>query len=500
MSELDRIKKLSGILNEDYQYDMTDKGDMHDALGDVQNSMDDVSKIAQKAGNLARQVSDEIEKTLYTDESVQEAGIRDRLGYMSSEEYAREMLNGIKGAPKPGSAEYERMIDKLTDPSLGGGFEPGKGFPKADPNIDPSLGAGIGPKGFPKADPNADPSLGAGIGPKGFAKGSNKPDLYMKRPMRSEAVGDSAECFYDLQDEYCGEQCPSMPHKILIDELVRYLSGDQLQDFCDDFRRHHMDGMEESAVTEGGMKQADIEVQEWAEKYNTKTGVNGDELAHGWLQAMLNSGIMSDSYDQDEYIAFNEKYGYEDDMEWEEDDMDKFFAESPITRGMHDEANAIMKKYGIDEDNFNDILGHFESKDLNELKKLAGLEEMGTVDMDRYDRNKKTKLKLPLSPELERLKKLGVDLGKNEVPMPGGVRDPGYDPNYPYDKDPRRGIVDPELPKVRDPGYDPNYPGNKDPRRGIVDPRKDIKDMIDRIKDKPRDRDMYKFKWQGNQD
>jgi len=116
-------------------------------------------------------------------------------------------------------------------------------------------------------------------------------------------------------------------------------------------------------VNEGGLKQAEIEVQEWAEKYNTKTGVNGDELANGWLQAMLNSGIMSDSYDQDEYIAFNEKYGYEDDMEWEEDDaMDKFYAESPITRSMHDEANAIMKKYGIDEADFNDILGHFESK------------------------------------------------------------------------------------------------------------------------------------------
>lgn len=55
----------------------------------------------------------------------------------------------------------------------------------------------------------------------------------------TEAVGDSAECFYDLQDEFCGEECPSAPHKALIDELVRYLSGDQLQDFCDDFRRHH---------------------------------------------------------------------------------------------------------------------------------------------------------------------------------------------------------------------------------------------------------------------
>ena len=116
-------------------------------------------------------------------------------------------------------------------------------------------------------------------------------------------------------------------------------------------------------VAEGGMKQADIEVQEWAEKYNTKTGVNGDELANGWLQAMLNSGIMSDSYDQDEYSAFNEKYGFEDDMEWEEDDaIEKFFAESPITRGMHDEANAIMQKYGIDEQDINDMLGYMESK------------------------------------------------------------------------------------------------------------------------------------------
>lgn len=73
MTDLNRIKKLSGILNEDYQYDMTDKGDMHDALGDVQNSMDDAVKNIQKAAVLARQVSDAVEDTLYTDESVEEA-------------------------------------------------------------------------------------------------------------------------------------------------------------------------------------------------------------------------------------------------------------------------------------------------------------------------------------------------------------------------------------------------------------------------------------------
>jgi hypothetical protein len=72
----------------------------------------------------------------------------------------------------------------------------------------------------------------------------------------AEAVGDSAECFYDLQDEFCGEECPSTPHKALIDELVRYLSGDQLQDFCDDFRRHHM---AEAVVDEAEIDEADID-------------------------------------------------------------------------------------------------------------------------------------------------------------------------------------------------------------------------------------------------
>ncbi len=174
MSDLDRVKKLAGLT-------------MESAKGLLQEFKGIGDKMPQPDPSAG-------------------AGFRPGKGFMSSDEYAREMLNGIKGAPKPGTDEYEKLVRQMTDPSLGAGFEPGKGF----------------------------------------AKGPDNPDLYMKRTMRSEAVGDSAECFYDLQDEYCGEQCPSMPHKILIDELVRYLSGDQLQDFCDDFRRHHMDGMEES--------------------------------------------------------------------------------------------------------------------------------------------------------------------------------------------------------------------------------------------------------------
>ena len=78
------------------------------------------------------------------------------------------------------------------------------------------------------------------------------------------------------------------------------------------------------SVNEGGMKQAEIEVQDWANKYNEYLGVNGDELANGYLQAMLNTGIMSDAYEENEYATFNEDNGYKDDSDWQEGDTEKF--------------------------------------------------------------------------------------------------------------------------------------------------------------------------------
>lgn len=82
--------------------------------------------------------------------------------------------------------------------------------------------------------------------------GNGVPDVLereMKEDDMEEAVGDSAACFYDMQDEFAGGEAEGA-HKVLIDELVRYLSGDQLEDFCDDFKRHHDMGMEEAALDE----------------------------------------------------------------------------------------------------------------------------------------------------------------------------------------------------------------------------------------------------------
>lgn len=127
--------------------------------------------------------------------------------------------------------------------------------------------------------------------------------------IKSEAVGDSAESFYELQDEFCGGECPSHAHKALIDELVRYLSGDQVNDFVADFRRHYdmnevdeaieeafakpeykYDGKEIPAHSREGILQTDAENEEsleleteddmiaYAEKYL------GDEVVARWLK------------------------------------------------------------------------------------------------------------------------------------------------------------------------------------------------------------------------
>ena len=61
-----------------------------------------------------------------------------------------------------------------------------------------------------------------------------------------EAVGDFADPIYDLIDEL-GDS------SIVLDNLIRYLDGDTIEDFVDDFRRHHdmpKRGEAEESVTE----------------------------------------------------------------------------------------------------------------------------------------------------------------------------------------------------------------------------------------------------------
>ena len=113
---------------------------------------------------------------------------------------------------------------------------------------------------------------------------------------------------------------------------------------------------------EGGMKQAEIEVQDWFEEFNKYKGTNGDDLAQGWIRATLDTGITADAFEENEVIAFNKLKGYptdELDTSWDGDDHEDFISNktgtSPITAKMFSTINAIMKKYGLDEEDVDDL-------------------------------------------------------------------------------------------------------------------------------------------------
>ena len=176
----------------------------------------------------------------------------------------------------------------------------------------------------------------------------------------------------------------------------------------------------ETKVDEGAFKQAQIEIQDWAEKYNKFKGTNADDLANGYLQAMLNTGIMSDAYEENEVEAFNKMKGYgpgSNDAEWADGDHEDFTNNksgvSPITGGMFSEIGKILGKYGLEDEDINDALGVFEKEntetinseekemennqkdtvevaveDLARILDLAGLGKQKQVDeMDAYSKD-----------------------------------------------------------------------------------------------------------------
>ena len=116
----------------------------------------------------------------------------------------------------------------------------------------------------------------------------------------------------------------------------------------------------DSQTNEGAMKQAQIEVQDWFNKFNKYKGTNGDDLAQGWIRATLDTGIMSDAYDENEVMAFNKMKGYKGlDQDWQEGDYADFRSNksgvSPITAAMFSEIGRIMDKYGLDEEDIDDM-------------------------------------------------------------------------------------------------------------------------------------------------
>ena len=107
---------------------------------------------------------------------------------------------------------------------------------------------------------------------------------------------------------------------------------------------------QDQAVQEAADKSA---LKAWHNKYKKYQGNNGDELPTGMLLAYIDTGILTDGVETNEFADAVEKLG--GDRDKAEQDLfanpEKFAKMLPITHAMQEDYKKVMGVSEIDEDN-----------------------------------------------------------------------------------------------------------------------------------------------------
>jgi hypothetical protein len=119
-----------------------------------------------------------------------------------------------------------------------------------------------------------------------------------------------------------------------------------------------------------GMSEADDnkeeKIQAWWDKWSEYEAGNGNDMAKGYLEYALDSGIGTDFFNADEYMKVSKEMGMDNDDSDAETEMDhdEMMSKMPLTKQCMDEINAItgtddMEKNG---EMINDVVKHFENQ------------------------------------------------------------------------------------------------------------------------------------------
>lgn len=182
----------------------------------------------------------------------------------------------------------------------------------------------------------------------------------------AEAVGQFADPIYDLCDELgCEAEHP------VYSDLIRYLDGDTIKDFVDEYRRVHdfgngVENPEESKTQESGMSRMDAEFQEMEPKVDALKGElmdGGMEPEDAQDEAADKLGLNPDLYGEWK----DHKYSESQELEEEPNEGNEFSGEL-----------AKAKKAGKKEFKVGDKTYKVESEETD--KEAETIEEAPTMD------------------------------------------------------------------------------------------------------------------------
>ena len=225
------------------------------------------------------------------------------------------------------------------------------------------------------------------IDPKTGAKVESK-EKTMRANELKEAVGDFADPIYDLIDEL-GDS------SIVLDNLIRYLDGDTIKDFVEDFRRHH--DMKEGFKSDAQRKAAFA--NGYDPKKKKKESVNEDETDDEKKTAIYTLRMslenLKDEIDQLADLDNTEGASGRGDLHDQLSTMDKLVsnfeavldrANKVVPSDLDVQGMSMEAKENDDEDELDDEAGELpmldkdfdDDDELNEIRRLAGMKETTT--------------------------------------------------------------------------------------------------------------------------
>ena len=192
------------------------------------------------------------------------------------------------------------------------------------------------------------------------------------------------EVKYQIQNPVAGDVLTfEFGDALAIDTPIIEVHGDNILVYTDEIGGKLLNTLEAEHNQANQTK-----LQAWYEKYQQFQGTNGDPLPSGLLSSYIDTGILSDGAEANEYAKLKNKYG---DDELTTGGFEQFFDEMPITKAMHYDFMQIMGISEIDEES------------CTEAAKILGDEVVGFTVEAEY-RGRKVKLNKPTRGDVSKFK------------------------------------------------------------------------------------------------
>ena len=165
-----------------------------------------------------------------------------------------------------------------------------------------------------------------------------------------------------------------------------YLDSNEVEDYVKDVVKEvkAKTGKKESAIHKGntGNVSEDFEdktdeIMDWHDKFRRYRGRNGDPLSIGMLLSLFDTGIISDGWEENEYIEAAKQLGKEEE-DWDDSDYERALEYMPITNAAGEELAKILGR-DVGEDEAEEVYQIINSREesaspeLEDIRRLSGI-------------------------------------------------------------------------------------------------------------------------------